>query len=300
MKTKERLPGKRTVNISNAARLWTPPQGHETEIPQVLHTSPASCLGRRTHCLPGALAEATSAVFYRQEDEYFWRKEFMIPRVPKPWVQNVPREENSTSWKCNRMTLFHKPQLFWLLYRDDKEMCWSQATLLQGTWRTVGNGSSYTPVSINPTQLGDNKLQSSSLNSSDLPVLCFARSHVLKFSDRSSPFLGRCVTPSHSCCVLEPPQQGRSSYVGIQKIGVSLVLQGFDNGKWQQISLHAVMQAEMLVLRFLPPSTYTGKKQIRWTGTSIMFLTAWEGSVPNSSNFDQACLYSSIKRLIML
>lgn len=67
MKTKERVPGKRTVNISKAARLWTPPQGRETEIPQLLRTSPASCLGRRTHCLPGVLAEATSAVFNIQE-----------------------------------------------------------------------------------------------------------------------------------------------------------------------------------------------------------------------------------------
>lgn len=78
MKTKERAPSKRTVDISNAARLWTPPQGLKTEIPQVLHTSPASCLGRQTRCLPEALAEATSAVFYRQEKEYFWWKELVI------------------------------------------------------------------------------------------------------------------------------------------------------------------------------------------------------------------------------
>lgn len=163
MKTKERVPGKRTVNISNTTCLWTPPpQGRETEIPQALHTSPASCLGRRTHCLPGALAEATSAVFQRQEKEYFWRKELMIPWVPKPRVQNVPRKENSISWKCNRMTFYHKLQLFWLLYRVDKEMCWSEVMLLQGTWKTVGNGSSDT---MKPTQQGDGELQSYSLNS---------------------------------------------------------------------------------------------------------------------------------------
>lgn len=159
------MPGKRTVNISNTARLWTPPQGHETEIPQVLHTSPASCLGRRTHCLPGVFTQATSAVFYREEKEYFWRKELLIPRMPKPWVQNIPRKENSTYSKCNRMTLYHKPQLFWLLYSDDKEMCWSEATLLQGTWKTVGNSISDITVSIKPTQQGESKLHSSSRNS---------------------------------------------------------------------------------------------------------------------------------------
>lgn len=126
---------------------------------------PTSCLGRQTRCLPGALAEATSAVFYRQEKAYFWRKELMITRVPKPWVQNVSRKENSASWKCNRMTLYHKPQLFWLLHKDDKEIYWSQATLLQWTWRTVGSDSSDTTVTTKSTQQGGNKLPSPSLNS---------------------------------------------------------------------------------------------------------------------------------------
>lgn len=179
-------------------------------------------------------------------------------------------------------------------------MCWSEATLLQETWKTVGNGISDTTVSIKPTQQRWASCNRLLLTPNDLPVLRLARSHVLKFSDHLRPFLGRCVTPNHSWCVLEPPQQGRSSHVGIQKVGVSLILRGFDYGKWQQISSDMVMQAGMAALRFLPPSTFTRKKQVRWTRTSIMFLTAWEGSVPNSSNFDQACFYSSIKRLIML
>lgn len=33
-------------------------------------------------------------------------------------------------------------------------------------------------------------------------------------------------------------------------MGVSLLLQGFDYGKWQQISSHAVMQAGMVPLTF--------------------------------------------------
>lgn len=98
----------------------------------------------------------------------------MIPWVPKPQVQNVPRKENSTSWKYNRMTFYHKLQLFWLLYRVDKETCWSEAMLLQGTWKTAGNGSSDTTVSVKPTQQGDSNLQSYSLNSkwSSSSALC--------------------------------------------------------------------------------------------------------------------------------
>lgn len=156
------MPGKRTVHISNAARLWTSPQGHKPEIPHVWHTSPGSCWGRRTHCLPGALAEATSAVCYRQNKMHFWRKELMIPWVPKPWVQNIPRKENSTSWKCNRMNFYNELQLFWLLYRVDKEIWWCEIMLLQGTGKSRQWQSRYT---IHYTLYPYRKLQWCSLNS---------------------------------------------------------------------------------------------------------------------------------------
>lgn len=121
MKTKE------NVCLVRGQSTFQMPHGskhHHRDMKPKFHKSytlpPISCLGRQTHCLPWLHAEATSAVFYRHEKECFWRKELLVPWVPKPWVQNVPRKENSTSWKCNRITLYHELQLFRLLYKDDR------------------------------------------------------------------------------------------------------------------------------------------------------------------------------------